>query len=344
RNPMLSDLHVSLSNWSHLNVYIDAMKRTCFLSGTGWRGASRLYLASRRPIYLMFAQDSNIPDQNNVLRIVICMTPEASARFIKAQHLQNDIAFKHVIDKYPFNIYISYIFRPIGITYCHVFMTRQTAFAHHLVLKELNEILRVDTGRTLRWWHIHGESIDDNDGHILNWVVDQHGGQAKEIGLYLQDVARSLPIKSDFHQPLQTIQDLGRYDHLRRFLTLCTTHFSRNIRKCAVTDEVRNLMRSLVCIRHDDWDGTIRLINELGGRPGQSITLNLLYYSDWTADNTGAQFAFPGICWEESYIPLEIWNARRRDSNISEIVHTDVNREGIRCTLVGGVQKGQHYD
>ncbi|KAJ3804094.1 hypothetical protein F5876DRAFT_70917 [Lentinula aff. lateritia] len=338
RNPMLSDLHVSLSNRSHLKVYIDAMKRTCFPSGTGWRGLQDLkrhqdsilppedqYI--RRLVEIPVASLESdpddaledIPDQNNALRIVICMTPEASARFIKAQHLQSDIAFKRVIGYYEFEAASVDPDCNTSITYCRVFMTRQTAFAHHLVLKELNEILRVDTGRTLRWRHIHGESIDDYDGHILNWVVDQHGGQAKGlgIGLYLQDVAQSLPIKSDFHQPLQTIQDLGPYDHLR----------SRNIRKCAVTDEVRNLMRSLVCIRHDDWDGTIRLINELGGRPGQN----------WTADKTRAQFAFLGICWEKSYIPLEIWNA-------SEIVHADVNREGIRCTLVGGVQKGQHYD
>lgn len=51
-----------------------------------------------------------------------------------------------------------------------------------------------------------------------------------------------------------------------------------------------------------------------------------------------------GICWEKSYVPLEIWQARRRESNIAEIVHADVNLEGTQCTLVGGVGKGRHFD
>lgn len=39
RNPMLSDLHLSLSNRSHLRVYIDAMKKRHFPLGTGWKGS-----------------------------------------------------------------------------------------------------------------------------------------------------------------------------------------------------------------------------------------------------------------------------------------------------------------
>lgn len=38
RNPMLSDLHISLSNRSHLKVYLDTAKKTYFPDGTGWKG------------------------------------------------------------------------------------------------------------------------------------------------------------------------------------------------------------------------------------------------------------------------------------------------------------------
>lgn len=38
RNPMLSDLHISLSNRSHLKVYLDTAKKTHFPEGTGWKG------------------------------------------------------------------------------------------------------------------------------------------------------------------------------------------------------------------------------------------------------------------------------------------------------------------
>lgn len=40
-NPMLSDLHISLSNRSHLRVYIEAIKAQYFPSGTGWKGMAR---------------------------------------------------------------------------------------------------------------------------------------------------------------------------------------------------------------------------------------------------------------------------------------------------------------
>ncbi|KAJ3873403.1 hypothetical protein F5051DRAFT_337723 [Lentinula edodes] len=353
-NPMLSDLHISLSNRSHLKVYIDVIKAVDFPFGTGWKGLQ--YLKTQQdlilppedwyirrlveiPASLLKDDSDDVPEDESVsktdaLRIVICMTSETSQRFITAQHLQSDIGFKRVIGYYEFEVAAVDPDSNTSITYCRVFLTRQTAFAHLQVLREIDGVLKDDTGRTLHWRHIHGDRIDDYEGNILNWVVDQHGSQAKGIGLYLEELAKSLPLKMDFHRPSCSIQSLGPYDHLRRFLTLCTTHFSRNICKCAVSEEVRNLMRSLVCIRHDDWEGTLELIEEQGGKAGQN----------WVADKVRTKFAFPGICWERSYIPLEIWNARRRDSNIAEIVHADINREGVRCTLVGGVQKGQHFD
>lgn len=42
--------------------------------------------------------------QGESLQIVICMTPQASQRFVMAQHLQSDIAFKRVVGFYEFEI------------------------------------------------------------------------------------------------------------------------------------------------------------------------------------------------------------------------------------------------
>lgn len=36
----------------------------------------------------------------------------------------------------------------------------------------------MDTGQSLRWRHLHSTAIDDLSG-ILQFMVDQHGGQAK---------------------------------------------------------------------------------------------------------------------------------------------------------------------
>ena len=50
------------------------------------------------------------------------------------------------------------------------------------------------------------------------------------------------------------------------------------------------------------------------------------------------------MCWEKSLILIDIWKAGDSTSNIIESVHADVNREGVGCTLVGAVRKGQAFD
>ncbi|KAJ4492439.1 hypothetical protein C8R41DRAFT_765202 [Lentinula lateritia] len=333
RNPMLSDLHISLSNrrLKHLKAQQDSSLEP---------EAHYIRAVIEIPFTeLQFDEDDLTEDQPNEialqpLKIAICMTLEGSRRFIKTQYLQSDIGFKRIVGFYEFEIASIDKYSNTSITFCRVYLNRQTADAHRLVLREINKILIADTGRGLKWRHLHGYDVDDYDGLILNWVVDQHRGQAKGIGLYLQDLAGSLAPKMDFHQPLRRIQDLSPYDHLRRFLTLCTTHFYRNIRKCAVSEEVRSIMRGLICVQHDDWDGALEQIRRSGGKAAQN----------WLSDKETSRFVFPAICWEKSYIPFDVWNARLRESNVVEVVHANVNMEGTQCTLVGGVYKGKHYD
>lgn len=66
--------------------------------------------------------------------------------------------------------------------------------------------------------------------------------------------------------------------------------------------------------------------------------------SDWVADKERSHFAFEGMCWAKSFIPKLVWQAGERTSNLIESVHADVNREGVHCTLLGGVLKGEFYD
>jgi hypothetical protein len=75
------------------------------------------------------------------------------------------------------------------------------------------------------------------------------------------------------------------------------------------------------------------------------VRLSIWYFVlDWVRDKQRSNFAFQGMCWEKSFIPEAIWRAGESTSNLVETVHADVNREGISCTLVGGVKKGQYFD
>lgn len=72
----------------------------------------------------------------------------------------------------------------------------------------------------------------------------------------------------DLHEPHRLLSSLSAYEHLYRLIRLCIIHVIRNIKSCAVTNEVRRLMRSLICMTHDDWDGTLVEIKRLGGKAG----------------------------------------------------------------------------
>ncbi|KAG6882275.1 hypothetical protein C0993_011282, partial [Termitomyces sp. T159_Od127] len=156
------------------------------------------------------------------------------------------------------------------------------------------------------------------------------------LGLHLQALAQQedLRTKPDLHEPHRLLSHLSPYEHLHRLLRLCKVHVFRNIRKCSVPEEIRNEMRGLVCITHHDWEGTIQAIENGGGKAGQ----------DWVEDKIRSGFAFQAMCWEKSHIPIDIWRAGDATSNVVESAHSDVNREGVHCTLVGGVRKGHSYD
>jgi hypothetical protein len=50
------------------------------------------------------------------------------------------------------------------------------------------------------------------------------------------------------------------------------------------------------------------------------------------------------MCWAKSFIPKLVWQIGDSTSNIIESLHSDVNSEGITCSLVGGLCKGHHFD
>jgi hypothetical protein len=132
------------------------------------------------------------------------------------------------------------------------------------------------------------------------------------LGLYLQSEAQKLIGKHDLHEPDRLLTSLNEYEHLARVVRLCIAHFFRNITKCNVSESVRNLMRSLVCIEHPDWDNTLQRIQIEGGTAGASeccfstwdVILNC---PDWVSDKIRSKFAFPAICWAKSFIPKSIW-------------------------------------
>ncbi|KAJ7100549.1 hypothetical protein C8R43DRAFT_1141295 [Mycena crocata] len=352
--PTLIELHTSLANRAHLKSYITQAKADLFPYGTSWKGVQRLkewqdaHLPPEEHYIRRMAQLSDFPrdefddgerpnlDANDpALRYIICMSPSNSRRLRKAQYLQSDIGFKRIQGYMEFEMASKDRNANTSIIFLRIYLNRQTADAHRIILQEIEKIVFQDTGYTLQWRHLHADSPMDAPAEmILHWTADQHGGQAKGIGLHLQQLAQAMPGKYDLHEPHRLLASLGPYDHLRRVYRLCTIHGQRNIRAIAVKEEVRNLMRSLMCMRHPNWDDTILAIQTQGGKVAQ----------DWVQDKIRSKFAFAAWCWERSFIPEDIWRAGDSHSNMVESVHADVNREGLDCTILGGIKKGEAFD
>ncbi|KAJ7490348.1 hypothetical protein B0H11DRAFT_2191580 [Mycena galericulata] len=351
-NPTLSDLHISLANRSHLKAFIDQVRKGLFSCGTGWKGVLHLWgqQSITRPLkdqYIRRVIDldcsafpSHPEDESGKsagpmhLQFVICMGREGSERLLQTPYLQSDIRFKRVIGFYEFELAGWDRDAHTTVVFCRIFLNRQTAVAHQKIFEAIDQIVFEDTGTYIQWRHIHGAQVDDYDGKILQWGADQHGGQAKGLGLYLQALAQKFPDKMDLHEPGRLLASLTPYEHLHRLFRLCVAHIYRNIQKCKVDYPVKQLMRSLVCMSHENWDGTIARIRELGGKAGR----------DWVHDKERSHFAFEGMCWAKSFIPEDVWKAGERTSNLIESAHSDINREGVHCTLLGGIMKGQFYD
>ncbi|KAJ3927388.1 MAG: hypothetical protein NXY57DRAFT_1106683 [Lentinula lateritia] len=320
-DPSLMDLHHSLGNLDHLQVYVTKAIRMMYPRGTGWEATQDATLKDSER-YIRYAEEfqlEHLVDETQYLgqvtdaqtfRLVICMKSENSFRLVNdARHIQSDISFKRVVGWLEF---------------------------------ELGGFDRVN--RTARYWegftipsHLHALDKDDVDFHgILSWTVDQHRGQAKGIGEFLQALAPTG--KADLYNPQRALSDLGPYEHLERILRLCFAHYARNIQKCQVTSDVKDKMFSIAGTWHKDgsvesWKSTLAFIREYG------------VHLDWLNDKIESKFALPAICWQYSqHIPFKIWQASDETSNTIEALHQDQLREGSGLSLLGGLLQGERYD
>ncbi|KAJ7833663.1 hypothetical protein B0H13DRAFT_1520011, partial [Mycena leptocephala] len=332
QNPTLCHLHPSLANRNHLSAYISQVKKDYFLHGTDWKGVAHLKRLQDEHLpkeehyirVMLELDDNTLPvheeDDPPVIgeittRIIICMAPDASHRL---GYLQSDIGFKRIVGFHEFEIASMDRDANTSVIFCWVYLNCQTAAPHQRIFQEIEHLVQIETRSKLHWCHLHASLSNNYTDMVLHWGGDRHCGQAKGLSLHRVSIAATLPPdKMDLHEPGRTLRSLGPYDHLCHVFCLCKVHNYRNIEACAVPPGIKTMMRSLACIRHPCWDETIAQIIEHGGKPAL----------DWVRDKESSQFAFAGICWERSFILLNIWKAGEPHTNLIKTVHRDMNRE-----------------
>ncbi|KAJ7596417.1 hypothetical protein C8J56DRAFT_1040671 [Mycena floridula] len=331
--PTFSQIHVSLANRAHLFSYIQSASKKKFPKGTGWEGARLMKKIQDEDGSILYLRRMIEVSASGVTRDVADEEP-ASEWEKDLRILVCDNAFKRIVGFKEFELAAIDRDANTSVVFCRVFMTRETAFAHKLVFQAIHDIVKEDTGHELKWRHLWATSLDDFDGYVLQFTSDQHGGQAKGLGLYLQDLAQDMPFVRDLHEPERLVASLSPYEHLHRIFRLCVVHIHRYIRSCKVPDSVRDVMRSLICITHPNWNAALAKIKRDGKKAGE----------DWIKNKINSHFAFEGMCHEKSFIPLPVWQAGDSTSNVIESVHYNVNIDGKGCTLLGGIEKGQSFD
>lgn len=70
-----------------------------------------------------------------------------------------------------------------GVIFCRVLLNRQSADAHLEVFQAIDSIVYEDTGRYIRWRHLHALSLEDFEGTVLSVATDLHRGQAKGVSI-----------------------------------------------------------------------------------------------------------------------------------------------------------------
>ncbi|KAF8588889.1 hypothetical protein K439DRAFT_1405747 [Ramaria rubella] len=58
----------------------------------------------------------------------------------------------------------------------------------------------------------------------------------------------------------------------------------------------------------------------------------------------GSRFVIPAVYQPASQIPLAIWQAAPSTLNGNEQAHRNVNRDGIRLTLLAAIMRGLQYN
>ncbi|KIJ43707.1 hypothetical protein M422DRAFT_252951 [Sphaerobolus stellatus SS14] len=249
-----------------------------------------------------------------------------------ARRLSIDTSWKRLPDKwqeFEMEAFFSQYNRSIVVARAYV--NSQSADAHLVLFQRIFAIAAADTGREVRIWHIHGDGLD-------TITADRHRGQAIGWGKFCQSLCRSMAgyCAYEITKPLFA---LTPSDHLKRCYHYCFLHYTRNV------GDLRGYVEEVVCT------SMMRLASaeELPPAIYESIIATIRNGGkkaiDWLKDKESADgWALAAIYHPKSKIPLHIWKAAPSTSNGNEQAHRNVNRDGMKLSLLAATMFGEGVD
>ncbi|KAF8523178.1 hypothetical protein BU17DRAFT_64069 [Hysterangium stoloniferum] len=311
-DPALGDLHPLLANADQAACLIDNLQYLHYPHGTGFEGAKHVYnehkLLPQDEVYVCCIETHEIQGEGTFQ-----LVPSIDTSF-KWLHNWQEFEVEAWFPEYSQSIVVT-----------QAFTTSQSALAHKILFQCIFNIVEEDTGSKVKFRHIHGEGFD-------SVMADGHRGQALGLGLYYKEICHGMTGYCAIEHT-KALHTLSPYEHLACLYHLCFTHFTCKIGnlKGHVTLPIHAVMMSLYSAEPlPDFEGTLQLIRS-GGKKA--------------ADKEAASgFTLAGIYQPLSKIPLEIWKASPLTSNGNDQAHQNINRDGIKLTMLAGIMCGMQFD
>ncbi|KIJ25851.1 hypothetical protein M422DRAFT_273135 [Sphaerobolus stellatus SS14] len=334
REPTLSDLHPSLANYDHARRIIMECRKTLYPHGTGLEGVKQLYTEhSQGPPELAYvrAVESHEISREGSCTIVLCMLPAMSRLLMATRQISIDTSFKRVHKWQEFEIEAWFPSYNRSIVVSRAFITSQSATAHFLLFKRIFQVAEADTGKPFRIRHIHGDGLD-------SVTADGHRGQAVGFGRFCQELSKGMMGYCAYEQT-KALHKLSAYDHLKRIYRYCFSHYIRHVGelKGHVDGEVLTAMMSLASADALPAHVYEKILFIIGNSGKKGI--------DWLKDKeAGEGWPMAAIYWGKSFMPLSVWKAAPSTSNGNEQAHRNINRDGIKLSILAGAMIGYNLD
>ncbi|PKY41881.1 hypothetical protein RhiirA4_455574 [Rhizophagus irregularis] len=188
------------------------------------------------------------------------------------------------------------------VTFCRIFTNGSDFKIYQCMFTTFFEVYEDLTEEKPSFYHFNSEK--------KGWaaiIVDFDKGQAKGLSLALNSLCNSISAEQ----------------HLLYILKSCSIHFERNIRNSKYKDESKFLMHQLLKAKtKDDVDFIFEQLETIGDEK----------IHDWITEYQ-TPWILASLNHNYSLMDYDIWMTTPFDTNVSECLYTNVNREGTQLRL-----------
>ena len=326
----LSSHHISLANMDAVNHLIRKERMREHPNGTNILGVQ--HLLSKQVSNPYIRQATQFDDGHF---IVLCQFPQQSHSIFEVFEIQADKTFRrNQCREFEINAFNPSTNRIITIS--RVWTDYEDENGYYQAFRLVFETAEKDVGKQICWGHL---TKTLSEPYIKAVIVDEHGGQMKGLGKYL-----------NWQYPEYTIEE-----HISKIVKVCQTHYFRSITKLAQkgvpkSSSLRKIMLNCIDICEilkglpghltmESLHAAVGIVRNETEKPGAPKAL-----INWLKHKDANPWVLVCLCYPMSSMRMTDWVATSFTTNIAESAHALSQRYGKQLTLVGAIQAGEKLD